>query len=464
MAKRAKYEELINNVLDLIGGKDNVSFFTHCVTRLRFNLKDRSLLEDEKIQKLPGVIGSQWVADQYQIIIGQEVSDVYNMICEKHGFTKEKSVKENLEVKSNKKFSAGAILSAISGCITPLIPMLVGGGMIKVFILILSQLGVLSNESGTYVILNMVSAASTYFLPVAIGYTGSKKFGVNTGLGLLLGGILIHPTLLQMVSDGAAISIFGVPIAANSYGSSIFPMILTMFVAGYVERFFAKYSPKVVRSIVEPLGTLIIMVPLMLCVLAPLGSYLGVYLGAAIMWIYDTLGPLECALFAAFSPYLVMTGMHLCLDPYTTQSFAMFGKEGIIGPAKYVRDFNQGIACLVVALKTKDMDLRTTALSCAVTAIFGGVTEPALFGINLKYKKPLYSAIIGGFFGGLYAGFAGTARYSYGPGGLLGLPVFISEDPMNLINQVIACLIGAAVTFIAGMIIVKKEDLEAADN
>lgn len=159
-----------------------------------------------------------------------------------------------------------------------------------------------------------------------------------------------------------------------------------------------------------------------------------------------------------------MTGMHLCLDPYTADALATTGKEVFVGPAMTVRNICQGMTCIPVAIKTKDPDIRSTAISCAISAIIGGVTEPALFGINLRFKKPLYASMIGGFFGGLYAGIMHCTRFAYGGGSITGLIVFVSEDPMNLINEVIAIIIGCVVTFIIGMIIIKPEDVDGAKH
>lgn len=460
------YSQITDNIVSLVGGKDNVATFAHCITRLRFNVRDKSKVNKDEITRLPNVIGSQWSGDQFQVIIGQEVGDVYNEIIKRTGLKAEKSIEENLDEKINgkKKFDIRNVFVKLSGCIIPLLPMLIAGGLLKAFILGLSTFGLISVESSTYVILNFASNAPMYILPVAIGYTGAKQFDANPSLGIALGAVLLHPTFTEMVSAGDVGTIFGLSIPANSYASSIFPMILTMFVTGYVERFFAKYSPKSIRSMVEPLCTFVIMLPLMLCFLAPLGSYISVYLGIGIKWLYDTIGPLGTALFAAFSPFLVMTGMHLCLDPYTADALATTGKEVFVGPAMAVRNFCQGMTCFPVAIKTKDPDLRATAISCGITAIFGGVTEPALFGINVRFKKPLYAAMIGGFFGGLYAGIMHCARFAYGGAGIFGLAVFMGENPMNLINEVIAIIIGCAVTFIVGMIIIKPEDIDGANK
>lgn len=455
------YSEIAGNIIEKVGGKENITLFTHCLTRLRFNVKDKGLVDEKSITKMSGVVGIRWTGDQIQIIIGQDVADVYKLVCKTNGLKQEKAIEENLDIDtSKKKFSISSVFTTLSGCITPLLPMLIAGGMIKAIVLALSTFNILSTDSSTYITLDFISNAPMYFLPIAIGYTASKQFGANASVGMMLGAILVHPTLISMAAEGQQGALFGLPFPANSYASSIFPMILTMFVCGYVERFFAKYSPKSIRSVIEPLCTVLVMAPIMLCVLAPLGSYLSVYLGIGVKWLYDVIGPFGMALFAAFSPFLVMTGMHLCLDPYTADALATTGKELFVGPAMFVRNFNQGVACIAVAIKTKNQDLRSTAISCAISAIGAGVTEPALFGINLKYRKALYSAMIGSFFGGLYAGFMGVARYAYGGSGIFGLAVFIGDNPNNLLNEIIAVIISGIITMIVGMIIIKPEDFE----
>lgn len=457
------YSVIAGNIVDSVGGKDNIQIFTHCLTRLRFTLKDKGAVKAEEIEKMPGVVGIRWAGNQIQVIIGQDVADVYKLVCKTNGLKQERPVDEDLgdsAVKGKKKFSAAQIFASLSGCIPPLLPMLIGGGMIKAIILALSTFGLMDTASATYQTLNFVSNAPMYFLPVMIGYTGARQFGANPSIGMMLGAILIHPTLIQMATDGVSGALYGIGYPANNYSSSIFPMILTMFICGYVERFFAKYSPKSIRSVVEPVCTILVMTPIMLTLLAPLGSYLSTYLGIGVKFLYDTIGPWGMALFAAVSPFLVMTGMHLCLDPYTADALATTGRELFVGLAMFVRNFNQGIACLVVACKTKKANTRSLAISCAISAIGAGVTEPALFGINLKYRKALYSAMIGSFFGGLYAGFTHVARFAYGGSGIFGLVVFVGDNPMNLINEMIAVAISAVITFAVGMFLVKTKDID----
>lgn len=457
MAKKNKYEYLENHILEMVGGRENVSFFTHCVTRLRFNLKDKGLVNIDEIEKCEGVIGAKWFGEQLQIIIGQNVRDVYNEICNKYGFTKEKSIEENLDSNLKKKFSFKDIITAISGCITPLLPMLVGGGMIRVILILGNQSGVLTSEMPTYVTLNYIADASLYFLPVAIGYTGAKKFGMNIGIGILLGGILIHPSFISNVNNEVNCSIFGLTIAANTYSSSVFPMILTTFVGSYVEKYLNKYSPNVLKAVLVPTVTLLIMTPLMLVVLAPIGSYLGVYLAEGLIWLYNTVGPLGVAIYSAFSSYLLVVGMHTILTPFATQAIASMGYDPIVGPAKYVRDFNLGTIALVSAIKDKRN--RSMNLSYFFTAFIGGVTEPALFGAALKYKRAMLSVVAGGFVGGLYMGFLNVGRYVYGSSGIFGLAVFVAENPMNFVHAMIGIGLGILTTFICGMIFVKAEEL-----
>ena len=471
MANLNNYTEVITQCVDLVGGKENISQFLYCTTRLRFNVKDKGLVKTDELGRLKGCLGTQWTGNQLQLIIGQDVAEVYKTICKTYGIDREDKVDENLDadlsggekkkVPLKDRISIQGFFTAMSACIVPIIPMLVAGGMVKSILLILSQLGLLATDSGTYVTLSWMCDASTYFIPVALGYTCAKRFGMDPSMGIYLGAILISPTLISMVSEGSAGSIYGLAIPAKSYTSSIFPVFLTILVASYVWRFLNRYIPTAVRSMFAPILTLLIMAPISLCVTAPLGSTLGTYLGVAIKWLYDVFGPFGTAIYTAISPFLVMTGMHACLSVYSTNAIATTGKDIFVGAASFIRNLNQGIAALVVALKAKDPDQRATAWSCAITAIVSGVTEPALFGVNLRYRKPIYAACIGGFFGGLYAGFMGVARYVYGGIGLFGLTVFVGEDSSNLINQVIAMAIGAAVTFIVGWIIVKPEDLAA---
>lgn len=452
-----KYKDLSENVVSLLGGKGNISFYTHCVTRLRFNVKDRSLVEKEKIDSLEKVVGSQWSGEQFQIIIGQSVKEAYNAIEEKnHIAKKDDETVENTQSDKKKKLSFNSILDGIAGCITPLIPLMIGSGMIKVLILLLQMTNLLSENSPTINVLTFVSDAGFYFLPIFVGATAAKKFNTNIGLGMLMGGMLLHPTFISNVAEGQSISVFSLPIYSANYGNMIFPTILAVFVMSYVERFFTKYSFDSIKAMSTPLLTILVMTPLNLVLLAPIGAFLGTFLTDGIMWIYNTVGFLGVGILSSLMSLMILTGMHTALSPYLIQSMATLGKEPIIFVANFVNNFNQGIACLAVALKTKDKTLRSTALSCAVTAIVGGVTEPALFGVNLKLKKPLYAVMIGSFFGGALAGFLKVYCYSFvASGGLFGLAAFIGPEASNLMFFILSLLLGMVITFLATLFMYK---------
>lgn len=466
MGKSNRFEELAERVVPLLGGKDNITWFSHCVTRLRFTVKDHGLVDKDAIDALKCVIGSQWAGDQYQIIVGPDVEDAYAAILARGEISGDRASAKEGAAKPKKRTVGSvlaAIIDAISGCITPILPMLVGTGMLRVVLVLLVQLGLITSDNPTYVTLAFAADAGLYFLPIAIGVTGSKKFGVKLGIGIMLGGILLDPTFVQLVKDGNPGSVFGIPITSFSYGSTVFPMVMTMFVAGYVERFFAKISPKPVKSILEPTLTLLVMIPLELCLIGPLGALLGTYLTAAIMWVYDTIGFVGVAIVCCLYPILVMTGMHTTLLPFLTQSFATLGYDPFVGAAQLVSNMTQGIVSLAVAIKTKDDDdLKAEASTCAFTALVGGVTEPALYGINLKYKTPLAAAMIGNLAGGLWVGITQVFRYSLGGTNLWGIAVFVGKEG-NVLNMLIGVAIGVAVAFIAAMILYRPEQARSRE-
>ena len=455
----ANYEQISSNIVDLVGGKDNISYFTHCVTRLRFNLKDASKAKKEEIDKLQGVLGSQWQNGQLQVIIGQAVGDVYKKICEDNGLTMEKAVDENVDDVPAQKGIKGIIdkvFDGISGSLTPFIPALIGSGMIKVILIFADMLGA-DATSGTYQLLSFAGDAGFYFLPIIIGAFAAKKFGANQGLGMVVGGMLVYPSF----AAATGLNFLGIPVYSNSYSSTIIPIILSCAVMAPIEKFFAKHSPEILRSVLEPLCTILVMIPLAYCVLGPIGSFLGQYLSAFVLWLYNTIGFIGVALFAAIMPFVIMTGMHGAFVPYLLQMLTdpTIGYEPIFFPALIISNINQGVAALAVALKTKSAELKSTSLSTAVTAIVAGVTEPAMYAVNFKYKTPLYGAMIGSAVGGLVAGIFKCAIQAFaGASSIIALPLFVSaNNPNNLMFMIIATVIGMVVTFIATWILYKEE-------
>lgn len=446
--------ETAAKVLELVGGKENISHFTHCITRLRFNVIDKSEVDEEGLKKVAGILGAQWSGEQYQIIIGQDVDDLYKEICEVGGIKVEKAIDENLDGNLTKdKFSfkkiPSIIVEVVSTSIMPFIPVLIGAGMISVLRTLLNLIGVLSEESMTYQILSIVSDVAFYFIPVFVGKGAAKKFGVNEGLGIFMGLLLVSPSLAAMVDEGTKMSIFGIPIYAASYSYLVFPAILCVAAMAPIEKFFARISPKMLRSTLEPTCTILVMIPLALCLLAPLGTIIGNYIGTALVWLYETAGFIGVAVLGMLYPLLVVTGMHWGTVPYWFETFATKGFDPLVSIAECMHNITQGAAAFAVALKTKDDNLKSTALSCGTTAIIGGISEPSLFGVNLRLKKPLIASVIGNAVG---CGIAGIAKVTcnaiYGSGGILAIPCFAKPGTNNLLFWVIAIVAGAAITFV----------------
>lgn len=444
----------------LLGGKGNVSYYSHCITRLRFSVKDKGLINVDEIAKVPGVMGAQWSGDQLQVIIGAHVEDVYNLLADTMGLEKQAAVDENLDKNlPKKKFTVAAFLDAITGCIAPIIPVMIACGMLKAVLQILTYTNILPADGSTYTVLSFVGDVGFYFLPVIIGYTAAKKFGANVFIGMALGACLIHPNFSALINGGEAITLFGLPVYSGLYPSSIFPMIITMACCAPIERFFTKIIPASLRYVLVPTLTLIVVAPLELIVLAPLGAYAGSYLAAAVVWLYNTTGFIGCAVLAAIYPLIIMTGMHTATSPYIFSALGSLGYEPLILPTMHISNFNQIAACFAVGIKTKDGTLKQSAFSCAITALIGGVTEPAIFGITIPLKTPLYGCMIGGIVGGAVLGLKKVVVYTLpGAGTLFGLPAYIGEGSMqNLMWMGICILIGMAVTFIFTLILYKPE-------
>lgn len=457
-----KYEELAGKVVDLVGGVDNVTFLTHCVTRLRFNVKDRGLVQDAEVAKLPGVLTEQWVGDQYQVVIGNAVGDVYQMLLERYPtLSGGGSVPEDAPTGEKQPFSINTLFDIIAGCVTPLISVIIGAGMLRMVMIVCNMTGILTPESTTYQVLDFVADSAFYFMPVFVGGFAARKFNVNMGLGMVVGAMLIHPNFIAAVNGGTQLSVFGLPIYPMTYTSQIIPSILAAWVMSYVEKFFNRHTPDMVRAFMAPFLTLLVMIPVTLCALAPLGAVAGNYFTAAILWLHEKAAWIAMPILVGLMPLIVMTGMHMALNAACMQFLAAGADPFIIG-AFILSNMDQGAACLAVALKTKNAELRSEAITCGITAIFGGVTEPAMYGVTLKHKTPLYGAIIGSVVAGLVAGIGGSMCYAFAGVSIFGLPGFIdlAGGGSSLIPMIIAVAAGMAVTF-AATLFLYKDDVDA---
>jgi PTS system beta-glucosides-specific IIC component len=257
MSKNEKFQKIAEDVLKAVGGKENVANLAHCMTRLRFNLKDESVPNEEEIKNIPGVIGVMKAGGQFQIIIGQTVEHVYQYLCEIGGFENTSKLDENLDQPKKEvtlKYIGSSILDGLAGCLTPLIPLLMAASMFKMFAALFgpSMLGVISESSDVYKLLIFVGDAGFYFFPIVVGYTAAKKFGVTPVIAMFLGGIMLHPTFVEMATKGVTFSVFGIPCTPQNYASTILPIIMSVWVMSYIEKFFKKYLPNALKTIFAP--------------------------------------------------------------------------------------------------------------------------------------------------------------------------------------------------------------------
>lgn len=448
-----KYEKLVNEILLNIGGAENISSVTHCMTRLRFNLKDLSKTNNDALSNVKGVLGITQSGGQYQVIIGQSVGEVYNQLLETAQIDGDKTGdKLTVTQDKNLKYYGNKILDTLAGSLTPLIPVLIAASMFKMLVVILgpTMLKVISEGSSIYTLLTFVGDAGFYFFPVFIGYTASKKMGVTPVLGLFLGAILIHPTFIGLIDSGTKLSLFGLSITPQNYTSTVIPMILSIWVMSYVERFFKKVIPSMLGTILVPTLTMVVMIPLSLGIFGPLGFVLGEYISKGLLSLDSIGGFLAVPIIAALWQFVVMTGMHLLMITTMITVFAQNGQEAMVAPAGIASSMAVVGMCLGAFLYMKNKENKATAFSFVVACFIGGVTEPGVYGIGVRYRKPFIGMMIGAFAGGLYAGITNVTAYALIPvANFTALASFVGGSTKNLVNGVITCVISIIVAAIA---------------
>lgn len=456
------FKKMANEILKLVGGEKNVASVTNCMTRLRFNLNDVSKANTDAIKKLEGVQGVVNKNGQFQIIIGTNVSKVCDEI-HKLGNFDENSASDSADKETG---VINKVLGTITAIFTPIIPALAGSGMIKALLAVLKLFGLVDVGSQTYAYLTFLSDTVFYFLPVILAYSAAKRFKCSPYLAAVLGAALLHPSFTAL-NTGDPVAFFGIPVRMISYGSSVVPILLIVFAQSYVEKFAKKISPASVKVFLVPLITLIITSLIGFTALGPLGNYVGEILAIGMNFINDKAGWLIPVIMGTFTPLFIMTGMHYCFAPIQQIQYATLGYGTILGPGMLSSNIAQATSALVVGLKTKNKSLKQLSLSSSTTA-FMGITEPALYGVNFKLKKPLYASMIGGGIAGLYAGITGIRTYASATAGLAAIPVYISDDMSNVLNAcitiVVAIIATTIVTLIMGFDDIEEENKEVSEE
>lgn len=454
------YPKLASTILEKVGGKENVEFVMNCATRLRFTLKNMDLAKTEEIKNTKGVIDVIIQNGQYQVCIGPDVIDVFKELNKIGDFSQKKEEEPKNDQKLIDKF-----FGVVSGIFTPIVPVLMAAGMVGALLTVLDLIGVLPSTSSTYYVWNLIKEAGFYFLLFYVAYTASQKLGANPFLSMLLAGVLLHPQLSDFSSLGVKqLTFFGIGIKAVTYSSTILPIILSVWLLSYVEKFFTKVCPQVIRAFSVPMLSTMVVVPLMLIIIGPAGGYLADYMSVFVQYLGNNLGFLAVGIIAALTPIMIATGTHSFAFPVIVTTLAMNGYEALIVPAMLAENLAMAGAAFAVGIKTKDKDVRAEANAATLSACLG-ISEPAMYGINLPRKTPFYATIIASGIGGVVAGLFGVRFYAVASASFVGLPATIGEGSMM---GVVYSLIVIAVSFISAFIftiILGKKDLETnVDN
>lgn len=444
--------KMASQIKTLIGGESNIQTITHCSTRLRINVKDTKLVKLAEIKKIEGVVDALFSNGQLQIIIGTEVPRVYDAFMS--GLSEKTNRHEDEHTKS-KEGIFSSIIDFISSSFTPILPAIIGGGLLKGIIAIFVAFNWLSEKSIDYQVLALIADASFQFLPVLLAYTSAKKLKANPYISVTLAGVLLSPAFLGMVNNQTKIVLLGLPIRSVNYTSSVIPILLIVYVQSKIEKFLNQKLPSTIGMFLTPTISIFINAVLGLIILGPIGAYIGDYLGMAIGFMNSHVPWLAPTILGAFSPLFVMLGVHYSLFPIALQSISRFGYDSFLTPSGLVANMAQAGAGFGVAIRTKNQKLKSTAYSTSVTALLG-ITEPLLYSVNLKLKKPLYAAIIGGAVGGLYAGITFVTATAMASPGILALALF-AKTLRNLLNAVIAMVISFTVSFVLSLVLARSD-------
>ncbi|CAI1499478.1 EIIBCA-Bgl [Serratia quinivorans] len=437
------YKQLGLEILARVGGKGNVSKLTHCATRLRMEFNDDSKVEAKAIEALPGVISVVDRGGQFQIVVGNNVQQTFRTLQKEIGALEGRQSDKKSQARGG---VVSQIISVISTTFTPVIPAITGAGMIKALLAILKLTGAIDAASPTYHLLDTIADAAFFFLPVLLAYGAAIKFECNPILAMTIAGVLLHPNLAQMLAAGTPIDFIGIPVRMADYAGSVLPIIFTVWLMSYIERFAEKVSPTMIKFFTKPMIILLVTAPLALVVVGPFGIFLNDLVAAGAAIVDGKASWLIPMLMGGLQPFLVITGTAWAMTPIATGQLSKNGFEMINGPGMLASNIAQGAATLCVAFRTKNKNLRQLASSAGFTALLG-ITEPSLYGVTLKLRRPLIAAMIGGGCAGIYAGLSGLVRYAFVSPGLAALPAFIGENPMNIVHALVTCAIAIVVTF-----------------
>lgn len=453
------FKKTASEIYKAVGGKENISGMTHCATRLRLNLKNESIVDDEKVKNIDGVVNVAHGSGQYQILIGIEVPKLYeefekvaggNVVNNNDGMSHNSS---NTSIWNN-------IFSAISGIFAPLLPALAGSGILRGLLILCVQLGWISEKSGTYTIWYTTSMAVFYFLPVLLAYTSAKRFGASPYLSAIIGGALIYPDFISLMGkagNGAITHFFGIPVVLMNYNSTVVPIILSIWVFSYLYKWLDKHVTENLKLVIVPAVSLAVMIPLTMIVIGPIGVYGGEAIASVVNWAIEHSRILAGILVGGGWSVLVSFGIHWAVNPIMINNIATVGYD-FICPLTFACNFAVMGATIGVWLKARNKDIRSFALTGFVTIALSAIIEPTLFGLLVNNRKIWLSQIIGGAVGGAYLGVMHVTTNAFVFGSVTTFPAFIAKNGANFMNAMIGLLISLIVAAIFAYFFTKRDE------
>lgn len=444
MAKN--YQKMANEIVDLVGGKSNITSLTHCVTRLRFVLVDENKAQKTALEKVDGVIKVMQSSGQYQVVIGTDVGDVYDKVLAITGIQDNHAVTED----ADKKSAMDAIVDTISGIFMPFMAGFSAAGLLKGILVLFTTLGILDTANTTYTFLYAMADGVFYFLPIFLAHTAGVKFGASPYVSMAIAAAIVYPEISALFNSGAAASMFGIPVTLISYTSSVIPIIIAVYFQSKLEKFLSPRFPKIIRGIFVPMISLFVTTSLTFYIIGPVTNTVSTAVANAIVWLLNLAPVVAGFVFALFYPLMIIFGLHWGFLPVSMNNFSVLGGDPIMAITTGT-NFGMAGATLGIFLKTRNTDLRQISGSAFISAVVGGVTEPAIYGCVLKYKRPFFIVCLCSAVGGAILAANGAMLTAFLSTCVLTMPAFIAMMGVPYLIDIAIAFFGSCIlTYLFG--------------
>lgn len=464
MAKN--FEQLAKDIVANVGGEENVISLTHCVTRLRFKLKDEDKADGTKLSAMQGVLKVLQSGGQYQVVIGKDVTYVYDAVLRtshitaagEDGPAKQDTGSKEGKTEKKKEKIGSALVDVISSIFMPFMGAFTGCGLLKGLLVLLTTMGVLSTESSTYTFLYAAGDSIFYFMPIFLAYTAGKKFGAKPFMSMVIACTMVYPTITTLYQSGDGADFLGIPVQLISYTSSVLPIIFACFFQAKFEKLCDKLIPKLVRGIFTPLLVLLVVIPVSLIVIGPVTGVIGDVLADVIQKVLQVAPAVGGFAFAALWPVMIIFGVHWAFIPIVMNNYAVLGYDNLL-PLTVGCNFGIAAATLAIFLKARSVEEKEIAGSASISALIGGVTEPAIYGVLLKYKLPFIIVCLANGIGGAICGIFHVTRTAQMTVNVLTLPaVYAMYGPWAIVSVAISTVASFLLVFLFGCKNLKKEN------